>query len=266
MALQGHHAHPALAAAAASGQNQPQQHQVLYNYPPQAIYGQGPPFQQHITPPMPMMPGPGQPGQPPQIAGMHPTQPPPTQVSQTGQQGQLVQTQVSAGGGQPPMPQQQQMQQTSSTHPAGAPQQQGQQPSTAQAVHHAQGGPRPQPTQTPPHLIQQGAPTTNQGSHPVVPSSVAQSHTGVMNAVGPPPPVLPVHPQPLQHVPQGVYQLKPRQRKGISIINPETGKEIVYNKPGSTSTATETNAQKEVIAPADKNTVDTPALPTKEVN
>ena len=84
--------------------------------------------------------------------------------------------------------------------------------------------------------------------------------------MGPPPPVLPVHPQPLQHVPQGVYQLKPRQRKGISIINPETGKEIVYNKPGSTSTATETNAQKEVIAPADKNTVDTPALPTKEVN
>ena len=259
MALSGHN--PAMAAvAAAQGQPQQPQPQVLYNYPPN-LY---PAFQQHITGPPPMM---ATPGQPPQMAGMHPAQPPP-QGTQPGQSGQAVQPQASTGGQQSLT--QQQIQQNPASHPTGGPPQ-GQQPTPP---HQPQGVSRPQPTPTPPILIPSGTAPTHQIGHPVGSSS---THPGIINhPMGPPPQGIPVHEQPAQpSAPPSLqygraphhknYNETKRQRKGIAIIDPETRKEVVVTKSGSNSTATDTDAQKDVPISVDKDTPDHSTIPTKEV-
>ena len=240
MALQGHN-QATMAAVAAAAAGQPQQQPVLYNYPP-TLYGQVPAFhQQHITGPPPMM---TTPGQQPQIPGMHQAQPPP----QSTQPGQAVQ--VSTGGGQPALSQQH-LQQNQASHPTGAPPQ-NQQPAQA---HQPPGTSRPQPTPTPPILIQQGPSQSHQVGHPGASSS---SHAGIINhPMGPPPQGLQGHDQPSQQVvPTNIqyprvphskpYNETKRQRKGIAIIDPETRKEVVVNKSGSSSTNTETDAQKDI--------------------
>ena len=79
--------------------------------------------------------------------------------------------------------------------------------------------------------------------------------------MGPPPQGLQVHDQsPQQPAPTNMpytrnphpkpYNEQKRQRKGIAIIDPETRKEVVVNKP--TTTATEVDAQKEATISAEK--------------
>ena len=255
MALQNHN--QAIAAvAAAAGQPQQQPAQVLYNYPP-TLHGQVPAFySQHLPGPPPMI---ANQAQPPQIPSMHQAQPPPGN-----QQGQAVQPQSSTGGGQQALAQQH-IQPNPSSHPPTA-LSQGQQPTPG---HQPQGPSRPQPTPTPPIIIQQGPAQTHQVGHAGASSS---SHQGMINhPMGPPPQGLQVHDQsPQQPAPTNMpytrnphpkpYNEQKRQRKGIAIIDPETRKEVVVNKPATT--ATEVDAQREATISAEKEVVgqDTPSI------
>ena len=266
MTLPGHNQATMAAVAAAQGQPQQPQPQVLYNYPP-ALYGQVPAFhQQHITGPPPMM---ANPGQPPQMTGLHPAAPPP-QGTQPVQSGQAVQPQVSTGGGQQNLAQQH-IQQNPASHPVAGPPQ-GQQPTQG---HQPPGASRPQPTPTPPILIQSGPAQTHQIGHPGASST---AHPGIINhPMGPPPQGLPVHEQPTQpsappSLPYGraphhkPYNEPKRPRKGIAIIDPETRKEVVVTKSANSSTAADTEAQKEATNSTDKDATDSSNISSKEVN
>merc|ERR1739848_391526 len=175
------------------------------------------------------------------------------------QQGQAVQPQSSTGGGQQALAQQH-IQPNPASHPPTA-LSQGQQPTPG---HQPQGPSRPQPTPTPPIIIQQGPAQTHQVGHAGASSS---SHQGMINhPMGPPPQGLQVHDQsPQQPAPTNMpytrnphpkpYNEQKRQRKGIAIIDPETRKEVVVTKSGSNSAATDTDAQKDTAISVDKDTV-----------